>query len=114
MSEVPAVAIAPRASLSFVSMLPCPASDIGRRIFAQVFVGPRYWADYRGPLERPLGDVMSWLVPGHGWVKAMVEQRVGKLPRLVFARPADYQAVAAAANQHGTTLFTPQAGVRHD
>ncbi|MBN9530536.1 MAG: hypothetical protein J0H82_30290 [Alphaproteobacteria bacterium] len=109
-----AAAAAPRASLSFVSMLPCPASDIGRRIFAHVFVGPRHWADYRGPLERPLGDVMSWLVPGHGWVKAMVEQRVGKPPRLVFARPSDYQMVAAAANQHRAMLFTPQAGVRHD
>ncbi len=109
-----ATAAASSVTLSFVSMLPCPASDIGRKIFARVFVGPRHWADYRGPLERPLGDVMSWLVPGHGWVKAMVEQEVGKPPRLIFARPADYQAVAAAANRHGAMLFTPQAGVCHD
>lgn len=112
MMEAPAAL--PRATLSFVSLLPCPASDIGRRIFARVFVGPHHWADYRGPLERPLGETMSWLVPNKGWVRVLVEQRVGKLPHLVFARPADYQAVAAAANQHGANLFTPQAGVRHE
>lgn len=108
-----ATAVAPSATLTFTSLLPCAPSDIGRRIFAHVFVGGHHWADYRGPLEQPLGETMSWLVPGKGWVKALVEQNVGKKPRLVFARPADYQAVAAAANQHGANLFTPQRGVRH-